>query len=129
MYYGDLTEANQTFPDNMRFMAGNATDRQCEYITGWAASDLPVNYLCIGTSLPSGERPCYSHFPPIPCPGGLRLQVNYPSCWSGVTPKDTLSNWASEMAYPTKTADQGPCPASHPVKLQVILLLHLKYGC
>ncbi|KAL8358884.1 hypothetical protein RB601_008218 [Gaeumannomyces tritici] len=63
-------------------------------------------------------------FPPRPCPGGIRSNILYPTCWDG---KNLDSpNHKDHVAYPKAgpsdfltTAD---CPASHPVKIPQLML-------
>jgi hypothetical protein len=46
------------------------------------------------------------------------MQVYFPSCWDGVNLDS--SDHKSHVAYPNQTYDNGPCPASHPVRLMSI---------
>ncbi len=51
-------------------------------------------------------------------PSGLRTQVLFPSCWNGV---DLTSPDHSHVVYPMgDNADNGPCPASHNVRLPTL---------
>ena len=65
-----------------------------------------INYACLG--VPGDET---NHFPLQNCPGGIRAQVFFPSCWDGVN-MDSPDH-KSHMAYPSNV-DSGKCPASHP---------------
>jgi hypothetical protein len=58
------------------------------------------------------ERP---DFFPHQCPGSMRAQVFFPSCWDGVNLDS--SDHKSHMAYPIQNYNGGDCPASHPVHL------------
>ncbi|KAF6750595.1 hypothetical protein DFP72DRAFT_511799 [Ephemerocybe angulata] len=61
------------------------------------------------------------------CPGGIRSNIFFPTCWDGINldPPDH----ASHVRYPTGPVDErlgviwheGACPATHPVKLPTIL--------
>ncbi|KAJ3536620.1 hypothetical protein NMY22_g5956 [Coprinellus aureogranulatus] len=61
------------------------------------------------------------------CPGGIRSNIFFPSCWDGKN-LDSPDHFR-HMAYPTGPVDarygviwhQGPCPASHPVKVPTVL--------
>ncbi len=49
------------------------------------------------------------------CPGGMRAQVFFPSCWDG---KNLDSpDHISHMSYPIGAYNDGYCPDSHPVHL------------
>ncbi|RWA09536.1 hypothetical protein EKO27_g5569 [Xylaria grammica] len=56
-------------------------------------------------------------FPKQPCPAGIMVNVRFPTCWDGETldPPDH----SSHVAYPASGTfeSNGPCPASHPVKI------------
>ncbi|KAF2203035.1 hypothetical protein GQ43DRAFT_390963 [Delitschia confertaspora ATCC 74209] len=66
-------------------------------------------------------------FPTKPCPGGIRSNILYPTCWDG---KNLDSpDHKSHVAYPsngpaafTGTSTGGACPASHPVKIPQLML-------
>jgi hypothetical protein len=49
---------------------------------------------------------------------GLRLHVNFPSCWDGVNLDS--ANHQSHVAYPTR----GECPSTHPVAVPAISLIY-----
>jgi hypothetical protein len=54
-----------------------------------------------------------------PCLGGMKFDLTFPSCWDGV---NLYKSDQSHMAYPTQGLRNGPCPASHPIRLPSILL-------
>lgn len=54
-----------------------------------------------------------------PCLGGIKFDLTFPSCWDGI---NLYKSDQSHMAYPTRGLREGPCPASHPVRLPSILL-------
>ncbi|KAF2260287.1 hypothetical protein CC78DRAFT_473231 [Lojkania enalia] len=66
-------------------------------------------------------------FPKQPCPGGIRSNVLYPTCWDG---KNLDSpDHKSHVAYPkngpalfTGTSTGGDCPSTHPVKIPQVML-------
>ena len=49
------------------------------------------------------------------CPGAMRAQVFFPTCWDGVN-LDTPDH-KSHMAYPIQNYNSGDCPSTHPVHL------------
>jgi hypothetical protein len=66
----------------------------------------------------------FEGFPTAPCPGGIRSNVLYPTCWDG---KNLDSpNHKDHVAYPTggpsTFLSTGNCPASHPVKIPQLML-------
>ncbi|KAI9506394.1 hypothetical protein BX070DRAFT_219863 [Coemansia spiralis] len=99
--------ANLTaFPEGFRMLAGNPNKRTYD---GDFASQA-VSFACLGTS--NAET---NGFPNYNCPGGLRAQIFFPSCWDGVNLDS--SDHRSHMAYPATGAyNSGTCPGSHPVQ-------------
>ncbi|KAF2837672.1 hypothetical protein M501DRAFT_1018046 [Patellaria atrata CBS 101060] len=66
-------------------------------------------------------------FPTQPCPGGIRSNILYPTCWDGVN-LDSPDH-KSHVAYPsngpaafTGTSTGGACPSTHPVKIPQVML-------
>jgi len=67
-------------------------------------------------------------FPTKPCPGGIRSNILYPTCWDGVN-LDSPDH-KSHVAYPTGGAATftgtsiggGNCPSTHPVKIPQLML-------
>ncbi|KAH6904348.1 hypothetical protein BKA70DRAFT_1373448 [Coprinopsis sp. MPI-PUGE-AT-0042] len=67
------------------------------------------------------------HLPKKFCPGGIRSNTFFPSCWDGINTDSP--DHKSHMAFPTGPVDQrlgiiwhsGPCPPSHPIKTPTIL--------
>ncbi|KAI9802651.1 MAG: hypothetical protein M1825_002673 [Sarcosagium campestre] len=87
------------FPPGFRMVAGDASARN---YTG-TTSAKAVSHAC----LYNGKRET-NGFPTENCPGGLRTQIYFPSCWNG---KDIDSaDHKSHMAYPSNY-DSGDCPA------------------
>jgi hypothetical protein len=91
------------FPPGFRMVAGNPFLRSFNSSSLEAAA---ITYNCLGTSNPQTNG-----FPNYNCPGGLRTQVFFPSCWDGVN-LDSADH-KSHMAYPSLT-DSGHCPPTHP---------------
>jgi len=67
-----------------------------------------ISYACLSDPNKRGETP---NIPDYNCPGGLRAQVYFPSCWDGQNLDS--SDHKSHVAYP----DGSNCPSSHPVQL------------
>jgi hypothetical protein len=91
------------FPPGFRMVAGNPFLRSFNSSSLEAAA---ITYNCLGTNNPQTNG-----FPNYNCPGGLRTQVFFPSCWDGVN-LDSADH-KSHMAYPSQT-DSGHCPPTHP---------------
>lgn len=58
------------------------------------------------------------------CPWGVKTEVRFPQCWDGV---NLYKSDMSHMSYPVgweRNGDlrNGPCPATHPVRVPTILL-------
>jgi hypothetical protein len=66
-------------------------------------------------------------FPKNPCPGGIRSNILYPTCWDGVN-LDSPDH-KSHVAYPVEgpasfsgTGIAGKCPSTHPVTIPQVML-------
>ena len=99
----------RAFPPGLRVIAGSAsaTEPQGHRITFWNCGVL--------SGVPRSDS--------VPaCPDdrrlGLRLHVQFPSCWNGAT-LDSADH-QSHMAYPRA----GRCPATHPVAVPAIHLIY-----
>ncbi|CAG8950039.1 hypothetical protein HYFRA_00008271 [Hymenoscyphus fraxineus] len=63
-------------------------------------------------------------FPTKPCPGGIRSNIHFPTCWNG---KDLDSpNHQDHVAYPktgpaTFLSLGGDCPSTHPVRIPQLM--------
>lgn len=74
-----------------------------------------LTYTCLNTrSTRSGET---LDFPTKPCKYGIMVNVRFPTCWDGKNLDS--ANHMDHVSYPeTGTFESnGPCPASHPVKV------------
>lgn len=70
-----------------------------------------VNFACLGANQPETNN-----IPNYNCPGGLRAQIFFPSCWDGIN-LDSADH-KSHMSYPvTGDYNSGSCPSTHPVQL------------
>jgi hypothetical protein len=95
-------------------IAGSPFDRSDKgTIETHARSFACLNYNAPGTPQTYG-------FPTTKCPNGIRAQVYFPSCWDGVN-LDSPDH-KSHVAYPTQEYDNGPCPATHPVRIISIFI-------
>jgi hypothetical protein len=83
--------------------------------------DNAVSYVCLGGGPETANDPEWfqrNDFFKHNCPGGMRAQVNFRSCWDG---KNLDSpDHASHMAWPSGGVDGGTCPSSHPVHLPML---------
>lgn len=99
------------FPEGLRMVAGSATR------TSYNSSnmeDRAINFVCLDYDSKTNDAGPQSTFPQRPCKDGMRMQVNFPSCWDGVN-LDSADH-KSHMSYPIGAPDSGDCPKSHPVK-------------
>ncbi|KAF3019300.1 hypothetical protein E8E14_008438 [Neopestalotiopsis sp. 37M] len=97
-----------SFPKDFRMIAGDPLNRNYTNSTEQAA----VSFVCLGIT-----EPATPELPKHNCPGGLRTQLIFPSCWNGVDLDS--DDHKSHMAYPTGT-DTGSCPSSHPKRFITI---------
>ncbi|KAF8861585.1 hypothetical protein BDZ45DRAFT_703320 [Acephala macrosclerotiorum] len=56
-------------------------------------------------------------FPKVPCPGGIRVNNFFPTCWDGVNVDS--GDHKSHVSYPESGIFEtnGPCPSTYPVKI------------
>ncbi|KAL1843966.1 hypothetical protein VTJ49DRAFT_6370 [Mycothermus thermophilus] len=66
----------------------------------------------------SDNRRDFEGFPPQPCPGGIRSNVLYPTCWDG----KNLDSPNHKDHGPSNFLSTGNCPSSHPVKIPQLML-------
>ena len=110
IYYRRRTlDAVRPFPPGFKMIAGDAH--------AFTAQDLRVTFWNCGAA--AGMAPSST----VPtCPderaAGLRLHVNFPSCWDGK--RLDSANHQSHMAY----ALRGRCPSTHPVAVPAISLIY-----
>jgi hypothetical protein len=95
-------------------IAGNPFDRSDKVTIETQAR----NFACLNYNAPG--TPQTTNFPTTNCPNGIRAQVYFPSCWDGVN-LDSPDH-KSHVAYPTQAYDNGPCPATHPVRIISIFI-------
>lgn len=103
------------FKPGFRMLIGDSNARSLSE----AMKYRQVTYTCLQT--PGTRYPETKHLPTKPCPAGIMSNTRFPTCWNG---KDLDSpNHMDHMAYPeTGTFEaQGPCPASHPVKVPQLM--------
>ncbi|KAK9420758.1 putative WSC domain-containing protein [Seiridium unicorne] len=91
-----------SFQKDFRMIAGNPLNRNHTDSVEQSA----VSFVCLGIMGPATPE-----LPKQNCPGGLRTQLMFPSCWDG-TNLDSPDH-KSHMTYPTGV-DNGPCPKTHP---------------
>jgi hypothetical protein len=101
------TKTLKAFPEGFRMLAGDTAKRS---YGGDFKSDA-INFNCLGANKPETNG-----LPNYNCPGGLRAQVFFPSCWDGKN-LDSDDHMA-HMSYPSSGAyNGGGCPSTHPVQL------------
>ena len=76
-----------------------------------------ITFRCLDANDASGTGPDTNGLPTTPCRGGIRSQINFPTCWDG---KNLDS--PDHQSHMNNTAGEGfsvakPCPESHPVRM------------
>ncbi|KAI5856165.1 hypothetical protein GGS23DRAFT_438939 [Durotheca rogersii] len=116
----DLRTRVTTFKPGFRMLVGDATLRTKE-------GQSPRNcYRCFTGPNFEGDNlaPCADPkldtpgLPSTPCPGGIRSNIHFPTCWDGEN-LDT-PNHKDHVAWPPGNAYQ--CPSTHPVKIPQVML-------
>ncbi|KFZ15479.1 hypothetical protein V501_02673 [Pseudogymnoascus sp. VKM F-4519 (FW-2642)] len=80
-----------------------------------SSKNRQLTFTCLqDASTRTGET---TNMPVVPCPAGIMSNVRFPTCWDGVN-LDSADH-TTHVAYPSSGTfeSNGPCPASHPVKL------------
>jgi hypothetical protein len=104
---GADTKTLKAFPEGFRMLAGDNSKRT--FSNDFAGQG--VSFACLGAGKDETNG-----LPNYNCPGGLRAQIFFPSCWDGVN-LDSPDH-KSHMAYPATGAyNNGACPSTHPVQL------------
>jgi hypothetical protein len=105
---GAASKTLKAFPPGFRMLAGDTTKRS--FSNDFAGQ--AVSFACLG----AGKDETNS-LPNYNCPGGLRAQIFFPSCWDGVN-LDSVDH-KSHMSYPATGAynNGASCPTTHPVEL------------
>ena len=93
------------FPPGFRMTAGSPERRD---YTG-LKNEKAISHVCLGGGIPEAAP-----LPNVKCPGGIRSQIYFPSCWDG---KNLDSDdHQSHMSYPMgNNFNSGVCPDTHPI--------------
>jgi hypothetical protein len=105
-YVRRTVDTVRAFPAGLEMIAGSAAARspQSRQVTAWSCGSLRDT----SSTIPTCD---------VRQRSGLRLLVNFPSCWDGKNLDS--ANHQSHMAYATN----GVCPATHPVEVPGLLLV------
>lgn len=130
MYYVSPGKGKTTaFKPGFRMLVGDATNRVSKNMK------MQTCFRCYSGPNFGGDNaaPCADAkldtegFPKNPCPGGIRSNILYPTCWDGVN-LDSPDH-KSHVAYPKNgaapfsgTSIPGDCPSTHPVKIPQVML-------
>ncbi|KAJ9091081.1 hypothetical protein QFC19_009255 [Naganishia cerealis] len=106
----DPSQPVQAFPEGFKMLAGDPNRKTPNSAFFWS---------CHRKADLSDEVASDNFNFDDPCVGGIKHDFTFPSCWDGV---NLYKNDQSHMAYPTQSIRDGPCPASHPIRLPSILL-------
>lgn len=102
-------------PNGLRMVAGDPNRRS---FNSSSLADQAISFVCLDYSGAHNNDPAWAqrnNFFAHNCPNGMRNQVFFPSCWDGKN-LDSADH-KSHMSYPVSQFDNGPCPASHPVRI------------
>lgn len=108
------------FPEGFRMIAGTPTRRNKTTVGGAGEGEdggeelNPVSFVCLGV-----DGAATPELPAQNCPGGMRAQLTFPSCWDGVNLD--APDHKSHMAYPSGL-DTGFCPPSHPKRFITVFM-------
>ncbi|KAH7077471.1 hypothetical protein BKA63DRAFT_266317 [Paraphoma chrysanthemicola] len=117
------------FKPGFRMLVGDPTNRVSKNLK------MQTCFRCYNANNFGGDNaaPCADAkldtegFPKTACPGGIRSNILYPTCWDGVN-LDSPDH-KSHVAYPSNgpasfsgTGTGGACPSTHPVKIPQLML-------
>ncbi|TFK27413.1 hypothetical protein FA15DRAFT_653675 [Coprinopsis marcescibilis] len=135
VYYNQRPSGNPrvtAFPKGFRMITGRPMDRTNRNFPNTQGEAWALSFRCWQTTGPYdysnshaiGPGPFDSiNLPNRVCPGGIRSNTFFPTCWDGVNIDSP--NHASHVSFFESPADpnvglflqDGTCPESHPVKL------------
>ncbi|KAG8780565.1 hypothetical protein FRC16_003098 [Serendipita sp. 398] len=108
------------FPKGFRMLSGDPMLRSYD---SSIADSRSITFRCLAADDSTAVGSDTNGMPTQNCPGGVRSQINFPTCWNG---KDLDSaNHKSHVAY-ANGASFGNfgtgCPSTHPVQLPLLFL-------
>ncbi|KAF2733013.1 hypothetical protein EJ04DRAFT_439976 [Polyplosphaeria fusca] len=131
VYYVGVKGKTTAFKPGFRMLVGDANKRA----QGTTSLKSQTCFRCYTAPNYGGDNaaPCQDakldteYFPKQACPGGIRSNILYPTCWDGVN-LDSPDH-KSHVAYPkagpfafSGTSTGADCPSTHPVKIPQIML-------
>ncbi|KAF2272955.1 uncharacterized protein EI97DRAFT_503906 [Westerdykella ornata] len=116
-HLGDFQQKSKVtaFKPGFRMLIGSPTASTKE-----EADKYPqLTYTCLQDM--NTRFPETKDFPKKPCPAGIMVNLRFPTCWDGVNVDSP--DHISHMSYPANGTfeSQGPCPASHPVRVPQLM--------
>ncbi|KAK3714818.1 hypothetical protein LTR37_007553 [Vermiconidia calcicola] len=117
VYYTSLTDKSIKItapPPGFRMVVGNPTLRAQGLGGGYSIyrcyTDGPLEPNPMGVADSDTQE-----FPKKHCPGGMRVNINFPNCWDG-------KNIDSDDHQNHVASGYNGCPSTHPVQLPQIML-------
>ncbi|KAF2740116.1 WSC-domain-containing protein [Polyplosphaeria fusca] len=107
---GKQGEKLKTFPEGFRMLAGDTFKRN---FTGDLAAKA-VTFNCLQNGSP--PLPETNALPNYNCPGGLRAQLFFPSCWNG-RDLDTPDHRSHVSYFNGTEYNSGLCPSNFPIHM------------
>lgn len=124
-----------SFRPGFRMIVGNPTLRNDHHIDAKSPASYALTFRCYDGVFGSdwqwapGVGPFESvGMPKQKCPGGIRTNIFFPTCWDGVTldPPDHHSHVAFLQAEVNPRSgifyQNGTCPPTHPVRIPLVFL-------
>ena len=112
------------FPEGYKVLAGDAAvrsfNRDAKTYKNQRYIAERTSFACLDYNNGTPETPRLTK---TDCPGGLRAQIHFPSCWNG---KDLYKSDQSHVTY-LSGIDTGVCPPTHP-KLFPHLFIEVIYS-
>ncbi|KAL1944371.1 hypothetical protein VTO73DRAFT_3556 [Trametes versicolor] len=120
VYYIQVGSNIKAFPKGFRMISGDPWLRAYDPTIDDSRSIL---FRCLQSNDASGTGTDTHGLPTTPCPGGIRSQINFPTCWDGKN-LDT-PNHKDHVRYAINASfgdfGQG-CPSTHPVQLPLLYI-------
>ncbi|EJD53392.1 hypothetical protein AURDEDRAFT_54220 [Auricularia subglabra TFB-10046 SS5] len=120
VYYIQIGSGIKAFPKGFRMLAGDPFLRSYNSSVDDSRS---ITFRCLQSNDASGTGQDTNGMPSVNCPGGVRTQINFPTCWDGKNVDS--ANHRSHVSYAIGASfgnfGQG-CPSTHPVQIPLLFL-------
>ncbi|KAI0774625.1 hypothetical protein BD413DRAFT_611651 [Trametes elegans] len=120
VYYIQTGGTTKAFPKGFRMISGDPWLRSYDASIDDSRS---ITFRCLQPNDASGNGPETHGLPTTPCAGGIRSQINFPTCWDGKNLDSPNHKDHARYAINASFGDFGQgCPPTHPIQLPLLYL-------